>query len=549
MSLFTDHLAGIVASGLAGRPVAVDTETDAGPLYGGVRLRLVSISDGTHTVVIDPERHAALLVALLQKPFRWVAHNAEFDKAVIRSCLGVELGAVEDTYVLGHLIDPRQPHEGGHGLGLDDLAAHYLGEAKLGGELKAEMKRGGWSWATIPVDNPVYLKYAARDAELTARMLPALEAYGPNRGLVEFEYRVAAACSRMEARGVLVDREYTLATIERLRLEAAQQAARAAALGVANVNSPRQVQAALGLPSASKEHLQPLAAQGNELAQAILAAKGAQKRAASYCGAFLKLAQGDGRLHAEIRPLLARTGRMSISRPPLQQLPAGDGLIRRCLVADPGQGMFSVDFKAVEIRVLAALCRDEGLIDVILSGADLHDRTAATIFGPGFTKQERKLAKVAAFCTLYGGGAQAIVTQTGASLEAAQEVRAGFLRAYPGIKRYASRLSEQARESGFVVTRTGRRLPVDKDRGYSALNYVIQSTARDLFAQALLDVEAAGYGNYLLLPIHDELVGQAPAEDAERAMRAVAKAMSTTLDGIPIETDAEILGASWGGDL
>lgn len=539
------QLSAIVASGIDGKPIAVDTETDGSPPHESPRLRLVSLSDGTDTIVLNPAEHSRTLQALLTKPYKWVAHNAQFDRAIIRKCLGIDM-ALEDTYTLAHLVDPRRGYEGGTGLSLAELADAYLGVPKLDDELKAEMKKGGWTWATIPIDNPVYLQYAARDAELTARLYPALLAFAPDPQLIQFEYQVAGACARMEARGVLLDRPYTEELVARLRREASEWADVAKGLGVNNVNSPRQVCAALGLASADKEHLAPLVAAGNELAQAVQKSRRATKWASSYGLAFLELAASDGKVHCDIRPLLARTARMSISRPPLQQLPAGDWMIRRCLVADEGEVMFSVDFSAIEVRIMAALSGDSNLRELLASGADIHDNTARVIFGNDFTDKDRKLAKVALFCTAYGGGANAIVTQTGASLEVARQVRSGFLRAYPGVAKMSRQLSAVAERDGFIVTRSGRRLPVDRDRAYSAGNYAIQSAARDCFASALIDVEEAGLGRFLLLPIHDELVGSAPEHEAPDVAAAVAKAMARELDGIAITTDAVVGKRSWG---
>lgn len=539
------QLSAIVASGIDGKPIAVDTETDGSPPHESPRLRLVSLSDGTDTIVLNPAEHSRTLQALLTKPYKWVAHNAQFDRAIIRKCLGIDM-ALEDTYTLAHLVDPRRGYEGGTGLSLAELADAYLGVPKLDDELKAEMKKGGWTWATIPIDNPVYLQYAARDAELTARLYPALLAFAPDPQLIQFEYQVAGACARMEARGVLLDRPYTEELVARLRREASEWADVAKGLGVNNVNSPRQVCAALGLASADKEHLAPLVAAGNELAQAVQKSRRATKWASAYGLAFLELAASDGRVHADIRPLLARTGRMSISRPPLQQLPASASMIRNCLLADEGQVMWSVDFDAVEVRVMAALSGDRNLRELLASGADIHDNTARTIFGQGFTDQERKLAKVALFCTAYGGGANAIVTQTGATLEVAQQVRSGFLRAYPGVGKLSRQLSDRSAQDGYVITRSGRRLPVDRNRGYAAMNYVIQSTARDLFAAALVDVEEGGVGGHLLLPIHDELLGQAPVGEAEDVADRVGVLMGRELDGIAITASGKVGARSWG---
>jgi DNA polymerase-1 len=420
-----------------------------------------------------------------------------------------------------------------------------LGEAKQGDELKGEMARGGWTWETIPLDNPVYLQYAAQDARLTARLYGALDAFGPSRKLMEFEAQILRACARMERRGILVDREYTEKLGAKMQTEQYDWEDKARELGIANVRSPAQVRKALGLDSADEEALRPLVLAGNPLAVAVKEAKRRAKWRAAYVAKFLSESDVDGRLHAGIRPLQARTGRMSISSPPLQQLPASDSVIRSCLIADEGQVMLSVDYQAIEMRVAAALSGDKKMLDAIQSG-DIHGVTAATVFGQGYTPKQRTLAKTIGFATLYGAGVAKLAVQAGCSEDEAREIRSGFLRAYPGLRTMANRLSKEAESRGFIITASGRRLIVEKDRGYAALNYSLQSVARDLLCQALIQVEDDGLGEHLLLPIHDELLCSAPATQARDIGERIARSMATELNGVPIETSLKVGGRSWG---
>jgi DNA polymerase-1 len=541
--MLTD-LEGLVRSGTAGAPIALDTETDGLNVYTGAKLRLVSLSDGTNTVVLNPQDHGRTLTALLSKPYNWVMHNSTFDAQVVYANLGIEMHAT-DTQTMAHLLDSRAKEQGGVGLKLEDLAAKYLGEAKQGDELKGEMARGGWTWETIPLDNPVYLQYAAQDARLTARLYGALDAFGPSRKLMEFEAQILRACARMERRGILVDREYTEKLGAKMQTEQYDWEDKARELGIANVRSPAQVRKALGLESADEEALRPLVLAGNPLAVAVKEAKRRAKWRAAYVAKFLSESDVDGRLHASIRPLQARTGRMSISSPPLQQLPSSDSMIRACLIADEGQVIFSVDFQAVEMRVAAALSGDAKMLTAISSG-DIHGATAQTVYGAGYTKEQRNKAKVIGFATLYGAGVTQLAAQAQCSPEEAREIRSGFFRAYPGLRKLSNRLSSESESRGFIITASGRRLLVEKDRGYAALNYAIQSTARDLFCQSMLQVENAGLGEHLLLPIHDELLGQAREEDVEAVAGNVSDAMQTELNGVAIETGLKIGRRSWG---
>lgn len=555
----TGALLRILLAGLGGERLAVDTETNARSVHSpALECRLVSVASSTDSVVLPLVGHRAPLRALLgDSRLRWVCHNAEFDKQVIRSALGIELLDVRDTYVIAHLADPRQRSEGGTGHRLAELGVRYGLKTKETDLLKARMKEHLWTWATIPVDDPVYRSYARTDARLTKDLLTHLDPDESISPLEAFEYQVAGVCARMERKGILVDRVYTEALVTRLHEEAAVWSAQARELGVNNVDSPQQVTRALGTTDAAKETLLPLAgltptwepidgATVNPLALAVIRAKRAHRWATAYGEAFLNESELDGRLHASIVPLRARTARMAISKPPLQQLPAGEASVRRCLIADPGQVIFACDFAAVEFRVLAALSKDKVLTALIAAGEDIHDNTARAVFGPNFTKAQRKLAKIAGFCVCYGGGVKAIMTQTGCSMAMAKTIRDGFLKTYPGVARLTRSLAATAERRGAVISRTGRWMPVDRDRSYSALNYVIQSSARDVYAESLLRIDEAGLSDHLLLPVHDEVICQAPVAHAAEIMEAVRSAMETTLDGVHIAATGSVYGLSWG---
>jgi DNA polymerase-1 len=257
---------------------------------------------------------------------------------------------------------------------------------------------------------------------------------------------------------------------------------------------------------------------------------------------------------------MARTARMSVSRPPLQQLPSGDWTIRRAFVADPGQVIGGIDYQAVEMRVLAALAGVKRMKEAIETGADLHSFTAALVEGIAFEEfmarvkagdktasYARKLYKGVGFGKVYGGGATTLARQTGAELDGVKRAIAAYDKVYPEIKRYARELQRRA-EFGKreVVTPSGRHLPLDRDRLYSATNYVVQSTARDLLAQAIVDIHEAGLFDHVLLPVHDELIVQAPAADAEGVVREIGRLMNTKFMGVAIESDPEVYGPSWG---
>jgi DNA polymerase-1 len=262
---------------------------------------------------------------------------------------------------------------------------------------------------------------------------------------------------------------------------------------------------------------------------------------------MLRTADENDRVHPKIGALAARTARMSISDPPFQQLPSGKWEVRHAVRADDGCRMISVDYSSVEPRVMAALSGDERMTAAILRGDDLHNLTAASVYGPDFTPGQRKVAKVVQLGVAYGGGAKTIAAQTGLSLAAAQDAVKGYKRTYPRLARYIRSLQGQVVRDGYTLrTPSGRRLVFDRDAAYASFNGEIQSTARDIFAQGLLEIHARGLTPHVLLPVHDEIVADATDNDAAEVAREIGEAMTMSLRGIPLGTDPDVGGASWG---
>ncbi|AWY06674.1 hypothetical protein SEA_ZETA1847_40 [Microbacterium phage Zeta1847] len=573
--------------------LGLDTETTGLDIYGrAFGVRLVQFGNAREAWVLRADLFPESIRAALRQPRMFAVHNAAFDLQVIDRTLGVtleELGPrVFDTRIFAHLLDPRQKHEGGRGLRLKELAKllvdakapdteeglhavfHSITDPTTG--LKCTKDTG---WAHIPIDHELYVRYAGLDVLLETRIFYELAPVIKRRGfnnLSKFEHHLQVLLAVMQRRGVLLDVDYIDDLSHKLLSERDRFALVAKRYGVENVNSDDQVRAALlGMGeelteltesgnafSVAKDVLLPLAdldrdwernhvREPNPLADAVLRAKRAGKWRESYAQAFLELRDGDDRLHASIGGLQARTARMSISRPPLQQLPSGDWRIRRALIADPGNLIIASDYSQVEMRVLAGLCQDPTLVEAILSGVDLHDFTASRVFGEEFTKAERKVAKAIGFGKVYGGGKATVSKQTGVSEESVAPAMTAYDKTFPGIKRYSNKLVNAAKYGErSVKTVAGRVLPLDRERLYAATNYIVQSTARDVLAQAIVDIFDAGMGDYLNLPIHDELVAQAPVGDAEEVIREIGRLMESEFYGIPITSDPEVYGPTWG---
>lgn len=569
--------------------MGLDTETTGLDIYSaGHGVRLVQIGSARTAWVINVERddyRERLGPMLRQGDKRYACHNAAYDLLVLDRHGLVSLediaGRVIDTRIYGHLLDPRTKYEGGTGLRLKELSDVYVDNTAPDTEkglyevfrrdYKATKSTG---WALIDVDHPVYVLYAGLDALFAARLAVTLGEMideAGMRALADFEHALADCLMVMQRRGVKVDVPYAEGLRDRLLGEAETYRATAARYGVENINATSQVSAALvamgedlsertasGALKVDKGVLLPLAdldpywnrldtRTPNPLADAVVRAKRAERWADTYAGAFVEQRDSADRIHAMIGGLQARTARMSISNPPLQQLPSSDWTVRRALVADPGHLMVASDYAQVEMRVLAALSRDRRLIKAIQDGVDLHSYTAELVYGPDFNPQHRKLMKGVGFGKVYGGGATTLARQTGAPIAQVRGAIKAYDRTYPGIKRYSRKLQDRAdfgkRE---VVTPSGRHLPLDRDRLYAATNYVVQSTARDIIAQAILRIFDGGLGDGLLLPVHDELVAQAPASDAEDYVKELGRLMDMDFYGVPIVSDPEVLGASWG---
>jgi len=571
--------------------LAFDTETTGLHIYGAAfRVRLAQFGCATTAFVLpvetDPAIFAAAKIVLADPSRTFVAHNAPFDLLVAdRTGLADldSLGArMFDTYVLAHLIDPRTEADGGAGLSLKPLSTVYVDPtaadtakglyAVFHKEYKATKSTG---WALIDIDHPLYVLYAGLDVIYAFRLLTELSVLIKANGLsalAHWEHAVQMVTTRQQRRGLLIDTVYTPRLAAELAEESVRFADVAAGYGVDNVNSTAQVREALlgmgetltkktdsGAFSTAKGVLLPMAdldarewdrlgmRDPNPLADAVMRSKRASKWGVSYAQAFMDLRDENDRIHPFIKSLAARTARMSVSTPPLQQLPSADFTIRRAIIADPGNVIIAADYKSMELRVLAALAGVEAMKRAIVEGRDLHDYTASLIYGDDFKPPQRRIAKGAGLGKVFGGGATGISEQIGAPYAQVKFALDKYDEVYPEVALYSAALQRKARYGKQeVVTPFGRHLPLDRDRAYACVNYAVQSTARDLIAKALLAIEKAGLGDHVLIPVHDEIIAQAPEADAPEVIREIGRLMETTFMGVEIESDTAVYGRSWG---
>lgn len=564
------------------RVLACDSETTGLKIHSiDFRLRLVQFGTPFEAWVIPVEyggEFVRVVIQTLRAVDKLIFQNGMYDLQVFDKCLGVRLEElwpkVMDTKLYAMLIDPRAPEKGGVGTSLEDLSRHYI-DAEVADVVKGSMGKLAKKykttkakiWEKVDLDDSWYNLYAGMDTILAARLasiLPGLVAYSA-RPLIRFEHRVAEICSYYERTGFLLDEEYSRELAARLQATEEHNRGIAYEFGCENVGSTDQVAEVLlsmdvklkdrtptGKLKVDKKVIAEILAKGNlrqkEFITAVADAKKARKWRTTWVEGFLDNMDENGRCHASINTLQARTGRMSITGIPAQTLPSGDWIIRRCFIADPGQRLVSVDYQAQELRVLAALSGDPTMIRAFKEDLDLHLLTAQAAWGDSVTKEskERKYAKIVNFGRVYGGGAKTVSEQTGLTFMQAKKVVEAFDRRYPGVKTYSDHLARIAGEQGFIVTPSGRILPVDQDRGYAALNYMVQSTSRDVTCRGIVKLHEAGLTPFMRLPIHDEVVGSLPIEHADFGSRRMAQLMAEDMGEVFIGTDAEVGNVSWG---
>lgn len=558
--------------------LALDTETTGLDIYADDhRLRLIALATPTEAYVFPYETFglALNLVPLLQSK-RLIMHNASYDIQVLDRHLGGGIrkwwSRTRDTRILAHQVDPRGSDEGGVGQTLEKLLEHYVPDCyKLQKELKAEFMRlrkegvlpkgvgttNADMYRYMPIDNNLYNIYAGTDAIGTARLFKILQSQVDLVSeLTTNDHKVAMIASLMDAKGFLLDTEYTQNLSDSLWEEEEKQKDIAFSFGIGNINSAPQIAEWLdshGIlvprtekdnPSVDGKLLKSL--YGTELepaAEAILVGRKAGKWRKTWVEKFLNEADSSGRVHPSTNTLRARTARFSITGIPAQTLPSGDSLVRSCFVADTMEVIVGVDYAQQELRFAAAKAPDARMIQAFRNGEDLHFLTAEAAW-PGRGMEMRKLGKNGNFTVAYGGGVRALMTKYGMDFEAADALVRANKSTYKGIQAFNKRLQAEAKEFGYITTWTGRKLPVDEGHEYAAQNYYVQSGCRDLTAHAMIRLYDAGYVDHMRLPIHDEILFSLPQGLGD--VHEVVRLMSTSVGVLDIPAEAKIGSHSWG---
>ena len=551
--------------------LAVDTETSGLDWWRG-ELRLVQFGDADKAWVFPWKWWAGPIRQMLDgyKDRPIVCHNLKFDAHWLEHRGGwtPNWGMCHDTQVMVSLID------GGRPSGLKLAAGRHVDLRAQRGEtkLKEGMAKAGWTWATVPLDYEPYWGYAGLYTILTARLAAALwpSIQTDYRALYEIERGSGAVLYKMETKGALLDREYI--TVRKAELEQETEAINAWGhdTHAMSIGSPQQLAARLtvlgaDLPTLPSGQLSTAGATLKLLSLdpcadlALLAAKAfrsrkARKTISAYFSNFLELADTDGRLHPSIRQLGAKTGRMSVAQPSLQNLTRGPE-VRDAFIPSPGNRLVLADYDQIEMRLLYFFSKDPSLYAAIMSD-DLHTATARLVYqDPSLTKNDprRQPAKSAAFAKVYGAGLEQFAATAGIPLEEARHFLALYDATFTGVDPFIGRVIATGRQrlqdtgAAWVKTWGGRRQVASSDKVYTLVNYLIQGTAADVLKERMIYLDNAGLGEYMILPVHDEIVFDVPAEDVEEVTHLVQKVMPVGAEvfGVPLTVGIDVVNR-WG---
>ncbi len=587
------QLEALVAQLHAADEFAFDTETDS---LDPMQARLVGLSFATETgkAVYVPVGHDypgapqqlerthvldALAPVLADPAKRKLGQHGKYDLHVLRRH-GVDVqGYADDTMLESFVLN-----SGSNRHDMDSLAKRFLGYDTVKYEDVAGKGAKQIPFSQVAIDDAT--RYAAEDADITLRLHRAIAprlAAEPGLESVyrEIEMPLVPVLARIEANGVMIDGDELRRQSADLskRMLAAQQKATELAGRTFNLDSPKQLQALLfdelklpvlvktptGQPSTNEEALEAIADQ-HELPRVILEYRGLAKLRSTYTDKLPEMVNADtGRVHTSYHQAGAATGRLSSTDPNLQNIPirTEDGRrIRKAFVAPPGRKLVACDYSQIELRIMAHLSQDPGLVRAFESGADIHKATAAEVFGRALdevTGNERRAAKAINFGLMYGMSAFGLARQLGIGRGEAQDYIALYFSRYPGVRDYMERTRQQARELGYVETVFGRRLYLEYiNKGTqgqragaerAAINAPMQGTAADIIKRAMIGVDAwlAGHRDQalMILQVHDELVFEADADFVPTLLQeATARMAAAAQLSVPLVVDSGV-GDNW----
>jgi DNA polymerase-1 len=578
-----------------GGPLAVDTETTG---TDALTSELVGISlsnrenvgwyvpilapPGEPTVPLDVVvRHLGPLLSDPSIPK--VGHNLKYDVQVLEGA-GVPLEGVDfDTMIAEWVINPDSPN-----LGLKNLSWARLGVQMT--EISVLIGKGRNQKTMDQVGLRQVVPYACADADLSFRLRgelePELRTLKLEGLFYELEMPLVPVLTEMEMRGVKVDTAWLQGLSEELESRLARLQARICDLAGEefNVNSTQQLSQVLfeklglstrglrrlksGYYSTRAEVLERLQGE-HPIVDEILSYRGLAKLKSTYVDSLsAAINPQTGRVHTSYNQTATVTGRLSSSNPNLQNIPmrTEEGRrVRRAFVAEEGWRLVGADYSQVELRVMAHISGDEGLIGAFQRGEDIHATTAAAVFGVPLDQVDynmRRIAKSVNFGLIFGQSPYGLAAEIGVPVPKAEEFIQRYFERFPDVREYMDQVQERAAKQGYVETLLGRRryfpelargTKVSYQRRQAAqrmaINAPIQGTAADIIKRAMLSLHGRlreeGLRGRMLLQVHDELVLEVPEDEVERTLPVVCDAMEGAFElVVPLKVDVEV-GENW----
>ena len=529
---------------------------------------------------LQREAVLAQLRPLLEDPQQAkVGQNLKYDASVLAR-YGIELrGIAFDTMLESYVLDAT-----GSRHDMDSLAMKYLGRSTTHYEDVAGKGAKQIRFDEVGIEQAA--PYAAEDAEVTmalhAALWPRLQAQASlSRVFRDIELPLVPVLSRLERRGALLDCDLLRQQSRELgqRLKALEEEAHDLAGAVFNLGSTKQLGDILfnrlglpvvrktpkGAPSTSEEVLQELAAD-YPLPRLLLEHRSLSKLKGTYTDRLPELVQPDtGRVHTSYHQAVTATGRLSSSDPNLQNIPirtAEGRRIRQAFIAPPGYRIVAADYSQIELRIMAHLSGDEGLLEAFRDNLDVHSATAAEVFDvrlDAVGAEQRRRAKAINFGLIYGMSAFGLARQLHIERGEAQRYIDVYFQRYPGVRDYMERTRALAHEQGYVETLFGRRLYLPEIRAgnrmrqqaaeRTAINAPMQGSAADIIKKAMLEVEGwlerESVDARMIMQVHDELVLEVAESRLDDVCAALCERMASAADlAVPLLVEAG-RGRNW----
>ena len=487
----------------------------------------------------------ALLKPILENPtIQKVGQNFKYDLTIFaRNGIDVQ-GVAFDTMLESYVLNSTGRHN------MDDLAKRYLGHQTITFEEIAGKGKNQLTFNQIPLEKAA--EYAAEDADVTMKLQQVLwEKLSKEPTLEklfkEMELPLLGVLSRMERRGVLIDSDALFLQSNEIanRLSELEEQAYVLAGQPFNLASTKQLQEILfdklglpviqktpkGAPSTNEEVLEELAF-SHELPKVLVEHRGLSKLKSTYTDKLPQMVNPQtGRVHTSYHQAVTATGRLSSSDPNLQNIPIRNEegrRIRQAFIAREGFTVVAADYSQIELRIMAHLSQDQGLINAFTQGKDIHRSTAAEIFGVALdevTSEQRRNAKAINFGLIYGMSAFGLSRQLGIGRADAQSYMDLYFKRYPGVQTFMHDIREKAKAQGYVETLFGRRLylpDINSSNGMRrkaaervAINAPMQGTAADIIKRAMIQLDQKLQNDpdiAMIMQVHDELVFEVRSE-------------------------------------